>query len=245
MILGKSNSTKGFTIVELLIVIVVIGILAAITIVAYNGISERARMSSAMAFESQLRKKYMADSTGMWSFDECSGVTARNSSETNTNDSITGTATWITDTVTGQGCALRFNGSTRIETQASLGAQYYAKGAWVRVTTATCGSNNIISQGSTNGVVAAFFTPSCRTSAGHNGSWSTVQAPGLINDSKWHYVAIEWRDGVLKLFIDGATVASVSGVPIPTNPTGVVAIGAHAGGNWFTGDIDNPFVAAQ
>lgn len=32
----------GFTIVELLIVIVVIGILAAITIVAYNGIQARA-----------------------------------------------------------------------------------------------------------------------------------------------------------------------------------------------------------
>ncbi|MNH49927.1 Type II secretion system protein G precursor [compost metagenome] len=33
---------KGFTIVELLIVIVIIGILAAITIVAYNGIQNRA-----------------------------------------------------------------------------------------------------------------------------------------------------------------------------------------------------------
>ncbi len=34
---------RGFTIVELLIVIVIIGILAAITIVAYNGIQTRAR----------------------------------------------------------------------------------------------------------------------------------------------------------------------------------------------------------
>jgi prepilin-type N-terminal cleavage/methylation domain-containing protein len=34
---------RGFTIVELLIVIVVIGILAAITIVAYNGVQSRAR----------------------------------------------------------------------------------------------------------------------------------------------------------------------------------------------------------
>lgn len=37
---------KGFTIVELLVVIVVIGILAAITIVSYTGISQRAITSS-------------------------------------------------------------------------------------------------------------------------------------------------------------------------------------------------------
>jgi prepilin-type N-terminal cleavage/methylation domain-containing protein len=41
---AKTNS--GFTIVELLIVIVVIAILAAITIVSYNGISQRARAST-------------------------------------------------------------------------------------------------------------------------------------------------------------------------------------------------------
>ena len=40
------QNTHGFTIVELLIVIVVIGILAAISIVAYNGISNRANDSA-------------------------------------------------------------------------------------------------------------------------------------------------------------------------------------------------------
>jgi type IV pilus assembly protein PilA len=39
------NKERGFTIVELLIVIVVIGILAGITIVAYSGITNRANQS--------------------------------------------------------------------------------------------------------------------------------------------------------------------------------------------------------
>jgi len=38
----SSFNTRGFTIVELLIVVVIIAILAAITIVAYNGITQRA-----------------------------------------------------------------------------------------------------------------------------------------------------------------------------------------------------------
>lgn len=42
----STKQINGFTIVELLIVIVVIAILAAITIVAYNGIQERSRSSS-------------------------------------------------------------------------------------------------------------------------------------------------------------------------------------------------------
>ena len=41
-----SKQRRGFTIVELLIVIVVIGILAAITIVAFNGVTQRARVAT-------------------------------------------------------------------------------------------------------------------------------------------------------------------------------------------------------
>lgn len=42
----KQTKSSGFTIVELLIVIVVIAILAAITIVAYNGIQDRANTTA-------------------------------------------------------------------------------------------------------------------------------------------------------------------------------------------------------
>jgi prepilin-type N-terminal cleavage/methylation domain-containing protein len=53
----KNKHTSGFTIVELLIVIVVIGILAAITIVAYNGIQDRARISAATSRLTQVARK--------------------------------------------------------------------------------------------------------------------------------------------------------------------------------------------
>ena len=59
-----NKKQTGFTIVELLIVIVVIGILAAITIVAYNGIQNRARNQRMVVAVSQTYKaihQYVVD----------------------------------------------------------------------------------------------------------------------------------------------------------------------------------------
>lgn len=57
--MGKQKQT-GFTIVELLIVIVVIGILAAVVIVAYNGVQKRAANASRLSEANQMAKALLA-----------------------------------------------------------------------------------------------------------------------------------------------------------------------------------------
>ena len=52
-----NKTTTGFTIVELLIVIVVTAILATISIVAYNGIQNRAKASITDTDMANLEKK--------------------------------------------------------------------------------------------------------------------------------------------------------------------------------------------
>ncbi len=67
------KKTNGFTIVELLIVIVVIAILAAITIVAYTGIQDRAKASTAQSASSQAAKKvasYAVDNSDLYPVDK-------------------------------------------------------------------------------------------------------------------------------------------------------------------------------
>ena len=78
---------RGFTIVELLIVIVVIAILAAITIVAYNGITNRANGSAAQSAANTLVKKaeaananFSAYPSTVTEFTTVSGVTSQEGS---------------------------------------------------------------------------------------------------------------------------------------------------------------------
>jgi len=95
--------TRGFTIIELLIVIVVIGILAAITILAYNGVQNGARDNAVVSdLESVASEvtRYQVNHTGVFSTDGSgSSVTWYSGSGTNSNISFAPSSGDIIDVV--------------------------------------------------------------------------------------------------------------------------------------------------
>lgn len=132
-----NKSKSGFTIVELLIVIVVIGILAAITIVAYNGVTARANTTSAQAAAGSALKKaeaYNAEEAGYPATPEA--LTGAASTEVYNLTGVTfSTSATAPTTVPSSSSELRFYTCTA-GTQVSY--WNYTTSAWVNQSTGDC-----------------------------------------------------------------------------------------------------------
>jgi prepilin-type N-terminal cleavage/methylation domain-containing protein len=88
---GRKQGNRGFTIVELLIVVVVIAILAAMTIISYNGIQNRAKTAALQTAASQASQKiltYAALNTDLYPADETSFLSAANLADTSDIDYV-------------------------------------------------------------------------------------------------------------------------------------------------------------
>lgn len=122
----KIKSEKGFTIVELLIVIVVIGILAAIVTVAYQGVTNRAKTAKSSGLASSVMKKaeaYAAEvGTYPTALTQLTGATTDKSYYISTNDAAATASASTAPTAT--------NGETTIQfapcgTAAGVRVSYY------------------------------------------------------------------------------------------------------------------------
>lgn len=111
--LFKNKKQRGYTLIELMIVIAIIGVLSAVVFVVFSSAREKSRMSNAKMFEANhvgvLRNYLVAE----WKFDECSGSTANDSSGSDVHLTLVNSPIWSTNTPTKTGCALDFNGSTQ------------------------------------------------------------------------------------------------------------------------------------
>lgn len=243
---------SGFTIVELLIVVVVIAILAVISLVAYNGITERARASNAASYATQLKKRDIVEAQGFFDFNECSGTAASNTGEkaTSMTGNFVGAPTYSTDTPSGSGCSISLNGSSAITTDITLSNDYYMKSAWIKSSSGS-GSQNIISSTTGTSTNAAFYLNTGRVSGGHNGNWNMVTTSQPYNDGKWHHVALEFKrndsgsNGTLRLYIDGTLTSTTSNASLINDTSSPQSIGQFGASSRFNGLMDDVLIVVR
>lgn len=119
----SSRQGKGFTLVELLVAIAILGILAALVFLSTQDAREQARVASLLTFNSQVIHALGAHCAGVWNFDEGTGTTVRDWCS-HRDGTITG-ATWTSGVNKGQ--ALEFDGIddvVRVDNIPSLGSSW-------------------------------------------------------------------------------------------------------------------------
>jgi prepilin-type N-terminal cleavage/methylation domain-containing protein len=129
------RSNTGFTIVELLIVIVVIGILAAITIVAYNGIQNRARVATTTSALSQATRKlesFAVDGAGYPTTLAAAGIT--DSNDVSYQYTVNNSATPATYCVTATNGSLSYMVSSTSTTPTVGGCAGHGQGGVAAIT---------------------------------------------------------------------------------------------------------------
>jgi len=211
----------GFTIVELLIVIVVIAILAVVSVVAYTNISARASISAGKSFDSQLRRAHALESVLALNFDEGSGTTTKDSSEQANNATVNGS--WTAGMEGGSALKANNNGTGAIATNPI----YFENGSF----TISAWVNSSDHDGAQSRILGAWFSAGyfflnfgngrpyieARDSASASANWYSHASTDI--SGKWaHVVAVIDREqGRAFVYINGklegrSNVVSSTGV---------------------------------
>lgn len=235
---------RGFTLIELLVVIAIIGLLGTLSVVSFSSSREKARLAKGSAFSGQVLRNYGDDIALRWDFEECNGGTTADQSETMTIGTLTNGPTWTTNTPSGKGCAISFDGADDYIASSAgidLANRSFTVSAWAsrRVPGVY---HNIVSIGAVTGINQmlhfGFRSGDTFMCDFYGNNLDTVTT---FTDSKWHHFICTY-DAITRerrIYVDGS-LSRTATAPSNFIGTSLVAVGrANHGAYQFNGLLDD------
>ncbi|MDD5696819.1 MAG: prepilin-type N-terminal cleavage/methylation domain-containing protein [Candidatus Pacebacteria bacterium] len=227
---------KSFTLIEILVVIVIIGIISGFIIVSMAGVSSKASIAKGQVFANSLRNSLLMDLISEWKFDgnvnDYWGVN---------NGTIVGTPAYKSGTDCVYGQCLEFNGTgdyVNLTSVISLSGELTFSAWAFRDTNNTydfiAGSNVNTSKVGFNMGNDKIFV---RVVAGGD-----AEAANSDNASigKWHYIVVTRNSGdKVDSYVDAGSAKRLFADLVQTGSFVMDRFGNDEGGNLFDGRLDN------
>ncbi len=235
---------NGFTLLELLIVISIVGILASVTMISYPSVTKKARLANAIKFSDNVRGSLQPEMVAWWKFDETSGTVAKDSWWNQLHGTING-ATWVQGI---KGNALSFDGAS---SYVNMGNNIFLKpsgaftySVWFKIPVTQSSRMLLGDWISGTGIVIGISDSQSNRLKFHMNSASAENVltnSTDLNNNQWYYTVGIWDGVTATLYLNGDKVDTKTTGMVHTASSINFNIGRWVGGSsqYFNGLIDD------